>query len=121
MAKAQDALIGGFAGEGLNGALLAGAALQLLPLALTRASVMFPRMQRIQEAGRQHIVGDSAGMGLGPVAADAMQQLPPENLTTASALHPTTRHRYQAGRLVRLTCMVGALAMSAFRFVTPRA
>ena len=53
-------------------------------------------------------------MGLGPLTDSTLERMLPEILTTASALHPTTRHNYQAGRLVRLACRVSAVAMSTF-------
>ena len=103
LARAQDALIGGSVGEGLSGASLSGAALQLLPLALTRASILFPRIVHVDEPGEEVIAVNFAGMGRRPMSAAAWQQLLPETLTIASALHPMTRRAYQAGRLVRLT------------------
>lgn len=111
---AQDTLLAGCSGKGLSGASLTGAALQLLPLTLTRASILYPRMTHVHEPGAQYIAVDFAGMGLGPLTDSTLERMLPETLTTASALHPTTRHNYQAGRLVRLACRVSAVAMSAF-------
>ena len=112
LANAQDAILGGSVGEGLSGASLAGGALQLLPLALTRASLLFPRILHVDvdQPGGQYIFASLAGMGSGLPSAAAMQHLLPNGiLTPASPLHPLTRHVYHAGRLVRPTRWVSAL------------
>lgn len=109
LAMAQDLLIGDSPLQPLSGPLLAAGALQLLPLAVTRASTFHPRARHILQAGgRGHfLVADIAGLGLGsrasPQSAAALARLMPRTITPASALHPTTRHVYQAARLVRLT------------------
>ena len=117
---AQDWLIeGDSALRALSGPLLAAAVLQLLPLAVTRASMFHPRVRHIQHAGGEghFLVADFSGLGLGtgPQAVAAMQRLLPETLTSASALHPTTRHGYQATRLVRLMRRAAAALHATLR------